>query len=105
MKRLIGIVLASSLCSPAFAQPPCPEGHTLSGACVKPDLAESVRKTVMVFTQPKISYTAPSVLPSEDGIYAPLRDANEMRRIYGIDRPVICTTTGGFASPAVTTCQ
>jgi hypothetical protein len=105
MKRLIAVVLAAGLSSPAFAQPRCPEGRTLSGACVKPDLAESVRKTVMVFTQPKISQTAPSVLPSEDGTYAPLRDANELRRTFGIDRPVTCTTSGGFASPLVTTCH
>lgn len=105
MSRLVCIFLATTLSSAALAQPSCPEGRTLTGTCVKPELAESVRKTVMVFTQPKLSYSAPPVLPSEDGAYAPLRDANELRRIYGIDRPMNCITTGGGASPLVTTCQ
>ena len=85
----------------AFAQGFCPEGRTSTGACVNPQLASGVRQNVLVFTQPKISYTAPSVLPSQDGEYSVPRDTNELRYIYGVDRPVICT--GGRAAPVV--CQ
>ena len=71
----------------AHAQTTCPDGRTFSGACVKPELGEGMRKQVFVATQPKISYTAPPVLPSEDGTYAGSYDYHELRTIYGIGAP------------------
>lgn len=99
------ICVASALTAPAVAQTPCPDGRTASGACVKSDLAEDVRRNVLALTQSKLSYTAPPFLPSEDGVTAVPRDAGELRRIYGIDRALVCTTTGGGAAPLTTTCQ
>lgn len=83
----VAALLAVVIPTPAHAQTICPDGKTFSGACVKPELGESVRKQVMVGTQPKISYTAPPVLPSEDGTYAVPRDYHEVRTIYGVAAP------------------
>ena len=68
---------------PVQAQQFCPEGKTFSGACVKADLAQSMRKQTLVYTQPKFSYTAPPHLPSEDGEYYVPRDYNEIRTLFG----------------------
>ena len=46
----------------AGAQAACPEGRMASGACVDPALAKAMRKQVIIFTQPKISYAAPPLL-------------------------------------------
>jgi hypothetical protein len=101
MRTTAAALIFLSLSVSSHAQGFCPEGRTSTGACVKPELASGVRQNVLVFTQPKISYTAPPVLPSQDGEYAVPRDTNELRYIYGIDRPVVCT--GGGAAPVV--CQ
>jgi hypothetical protein len=53
----------------AAAQTPCPEGRTGGGDCVNPRLAESARRSAVVFAQPKLSYTAFPVLPSSDSLY------------------------------------
>jgi hypothetical protein len=92
-----GLVLLAALLAvavPAHAQTPCPDGKTFSGACVKPELGEGVRKQVFVATQPKLSYSAPPVLPSEDGAYTTPRDYYELRTIFGI----------GAFNPTTTTC-
>lgn len=82
---LIAVSLfAGANIAPAGAQAVCPDGKTFSGTCVKAELGEAVRKQVFVASQPKISYTAPPVLPSEDGSYFNPRDYNELRKIYGI---------------------
>jgi hypothetical protein len=51
------------------AQTPCPEGRTGSGQCVNPGLAQSARRAAVIFAQPKLSYTAFPVLPSNDSLY------------------------------------
>lgn len=91
----VAALLAAGALAPAHAQAPCPDGKTFSGTCVKSELGESVRKQVFVASQPKISHTAPPVLPSEDGIYAISRDYHELRTIYGIGAtdPTICMPT------------
>jgi hypothetical protein len=94
---LIATLLAATAMAPAHAQTICPDGKTFSGACVKPELGEAMRKQVFVATQPKISYTAPPVLPSEDGTYATLRDYNELKMIYGIGAPAAVGTPGAPA--------
>ena len=84
--RITVALLGAMTISTAHAQTICPDGKTFSGACVKADLGESVRKQVLVFTQPKISYTAPPVLPSEDGAYSIPRDYNELVKIYSVGK-------------------
>ena len=66
----------------AHSQAACPEGRTLSGKCVKPDLAQSMRKSTILNTQPKLSYTSPPLLPSEDyDNYVP-RDFQEILSLF-----------------------
>jgi len=60
---------AAILAVPAQAQSPCPEGRTVSGECVNAALAASTRQLVVVFSQPKISYTAFPILPNDDMMY------------------------------------
>ncbi len=87
----------------APAQAVCPEGKTFAGTCVKSELGETTRKSVLIYSQPKISYTAPPLLPGEDGAYATPRDTYEIRRIYGLDTGSVCTTVAGRGG-SVTTC-
>jgi hypothetical protein len=53
----------------ASAQARCPEGRTLTGACVNASLAEVSQQTAIIFAQPKLSYTAYPVLPTGDRLY------------------------------------
>ena len=68
----------------AGAQAACPEGRMASGACANPALAKAMRKQVIIFTQPKISYTAPPLLPIEDRGYYIARDYHEMLYLFTI---------------------
>lgn len=100
MRRLALItvsLLAGAGIAPAGAQTVCSDGKTFSGTCVKAELGEAVRKQVFVASQPKISYTAPPVLPSEDGSFFTARDYNELRKIYGIGP--ICVPARGITCP------
>lgn len=72
--------------SAARAQSTCPEGRTASGACVRPDLAQAIRKNTIVETQSKLSFTAPPVLPSEDYEYRSLPDSKGIITLFGTDR-------------------
>jgi hypothetical protein len=87
MVLLTAIVACGALTSPAHAQVRCPEGRTASGECVNPALAQSMRQTVIAFTQPKFSYTSPPYLPTEDRTYFVPRDAQEFFRFFGFGRP------------------
>jgi hypothetical protein len=53
----------------AAAQTPCLEGRTGGGDCVNPQLAETARRSAVIFAQPKLSYTAFPVLPTNDNLY------------------------------------
>jgi hypothetical protein len=66
----------------AQTKPRCPEGRTLSGECVNPVLAQVMRKTVVIATQPKISTTAPLYLPSDDRYYALPGDHHEFTYFF-----------------------
>jgi hypothetical protein len=66
----------------AGGQTVCPEGRTLSGKCVKPDLAQSMRKSTILNTQPKLSYTSPPLLPSEESDYYTPRDFQELLSLF-----------------------
>jgi len=58
-----------ALVAPAGAQVRCPEGRTASGACVDPVLASGMRQSAVIFSQPKLSYTAFPILPADDWHY------------------------------------
>ncbi|MBX9826773.1 MAG: hypothetical protein K2Y27_17510 [Xanthobacteraceae bacterium] len=51
---------------PSGAQARCAEGRTAGGLCANPALSQAMRQTAIIFSQPKISYTAYPVMPSED---------------------------------------
>lgn len=74
MKRILQISAAGAVAilgaaSSAFAQPACPEGRTASGQCVNAGLAAAIQQIGIIFSQPKISYTAFPILPSGDTQY------------------------------------
>jgi len=105
---LLALALTSATGAAAFAQhkppaqqkplaPPmrCLEGRTASGECVDPDLAQSARQSAIVYAIPKLSYSSPPYLPSEDyGFYA-LRDHHEISNLFGFP-PISPGTTGFF---------
>jgi hypothetical protein len=64
---VLAVVAATAL--PAAAQAGCVEGVTASGQCVDADLAASARQTAIIFSLPKISYTAFPILPNGDFVY------------------------------------
>jgi hypothetical protein len=57
------IALMPVTCS---AQTKCLEGRTASGECVNPALAAGMRQSAVIFSQPKLSYTAFPILPADD---------------------------------------
>lgn len=75
MRRIVQAGLAAAVCmlalwpAAAGAQQRCPEGRTASGACVNAPLAMVMRRTGIIFSQPKISQTAYPVPPSGDRAY------------------------------------
>jgi hypothetical protein len=75
MKRIVQVsgLLAAAIwtvsTAPGFAQTGCPEGRTASGQCVNAPLASAIQQIGIIFSQPKISYTAFPVLPSGDSQY------------------------------------
>ena len=90
MRKVLGpaVIFACSwlilMPASAWAQAACPEGRMASGACVDPALAKAMRKQVIIFTQPKISYAAPPLLPIEDRGYHIARDYHEMLYLFTI---------------------
>ena len=74
MKRILLVsaamaILGAASSVPSFAQPSCPEGRTASGQCVNAGLAAAIQQIGIIFSQPKISYTAFPILPSGDTQY------------------------------------
>lgn len=65
----------------------CPEGRTITGACIDPRLAQDMRLGVLTAVQPKLSIASPSLLPSQDGEFAQPRDRNELQRLHRVDLP------------------
>jgi hypothetical protein len=80
------VATAMLLVVAVHAQGICPEGRTAAGTCVKADLAQSMRKSAVVSTQPKLSFTSPPVLPSEDRDYRLPADFKEIITLFGTDR-------------------
>lgn len=69
---------AAAQTSPKF----CAEGRTASGDCVDAGLAASQRLGVIVNTQPKLSYTAPPMLPSQERGLAVAPSYHEVFNLY-----------------------
>jgi hypothetical protein len=65
-KLAVLLVACGLLSNAAVAQGTCPDGRTASGQCVNAALAESMRQAGVIYAQPKLSYTAYPVLPSQD---------------------------------------
>ena len=86
----LGACLALASTAPSFAQAVCPEGRTFSGACVNADLAQNMRKQAIIFSLPKFSYTAPPLLPRDDGEYYIPRSYHELRSLYGVESAIPC---------------
>ena len=85
-KRTVALMLTMATLlgtlSSAVAQSRCPEGRAANGACAKPGLVQVARKSAVVDTQPKLSFTSPPVLPSEDYEYRPLPAFMEIFRLF-----------------------
>jgi hypothetical protein len=69
MSTLAVIALLTNLLSAVHAQPRCPEGRTAAGNCVDPGFAIVQRQAAVIFSQPKLSYTAFPILPAQDRTY------------------------------------
>jgi hypothetical protein len=61
--------LALALTGSASAQSVCTEGVAANGECVNPPTINAMRQDALIFSQPKISYTAYPVLPTVDYLY------------------------------------
>ena len=73
----LGLTLAPAS---AIAQTQCLEGRTAAGVCVDVALGSMIRERVRVFTQPRLSYAGPAVVPSRDRQYDALRDGGQWLR-------------------------
>ena len=62
-------IVALVVAGPTRAQVGCTEGRTASGQCVDAPLAATARRSSILFSQPKISYTAYPILPTGDSVY------------------------------------
>src|SRR5574339_1093660 len=70
--KLSGLVVAGSMAllpSIVQAQTGCAMGKAASGDCVNEAMARSAVQAAVIFSQPKISFTAYPVLPSADRLY------------------------------------
>jgi hypothetical protein len=87
----------------------CSEGKTATGKCVNPYLARAVRSQANILSQPKLSFTAPPVLPSGDRVYLnPDPFATRAQVGQRIPVPVTCAPTPVGTGPNVvfvTTCR
>ncbi|OYU50406.1 MAG: hypothetical protein CFE31_02315 [Rhizobiales bacterium PAR1] len=96
LKHALGIAaiagtLAFATALPAAAQAACPAGRTLAGTCANAAQMDDLRLTTIIFAQPKISFSAPPLLPQQDGDYSVPRDRGEVWANHHYHRP------GGFA--------
>ena len=70
--QISGLVVAGSIAllpSIVQAQVRCSAGKAASGDCVNEAMARSALQAAVIFSQPKISFTAYPVLPSADRLY------------------------------------
>jgi len=96
---ILSVALLLMSVASARSQAVCLEGRTPSGKCVKADLAQSMRQSTFLNTQPKLSYTSPPLLPSQDyDNYAP-RDFQEMLSLFAAGLPPGPDFSGGARRP------
>lgn|SRR6185437_8668647 len=75
MKRMLQVTGFVAICSVTVlmsiveAQVKCPAGSAINGACADESMAKSALQAAVIFSQPKISFTAYPVLPSADRLY------------------------------------
>lgn len=94
-RHIARAVIAAALAAvPALAQAACPEGKLADGSCVKPRLGERGEILGTILSQPKISYTAPPVLPSEDRYTAEIPSTHEMLNLFTYPPQTGTITTG-----------
>lgn len=89
---LIAGMTAVGVMRPASAQARCPEGRTLSGACVNPLLAQVQRKQAIVNVQSRLSMQTPLNGPSEDYMYPLTHNPYEPTTYVPATRNVAITT-------------
>jgi len=83
MVLMLSATAAAAMPVTAYAQTPCPEGRLANGNCINPTLAQVMRQSTIIATQPKISFTAPLNLPFQDAFYPTLRQRYEYTRLFG----------------------
>jgi len=91
MTAVLAVLVSAA---PAAAQARCPEGHMADGSCVKPRLAETGRTISTALSQPRISYTAPPQLPSEDRYTSAQPSVHEMLNLFTYPAVTSAVTTG-----------
>jgi hypothetical protein len=72
MLQISGLVVVGSMAllpSIVQAQVRCIAGKAANGDCVNEAIARSALQAAVIFSQPKISFTAYPVLPSADRLY------------------------------------
>ena len=91
---LLSAALAGGLGYAADAQERCLEGRAADGKCVNPRLAQVMRQSTIIATQPKISYTAPLNLPVEDRYYVNSPQRYEYIRLFAVPATRYQSLTG-----------
>lgn len=87
------VMIVTSAAEIAVAQSVCPEGRTLSGACINPGLASSARTGAILGTQQKFSYSARLLPPSK---YSTHPKAYDYREYYYYQQFQPFNGPGGF---------
>lgn len=77
----LALLLTSTSASTAAAGKDCSEGKTVSGKCINPHLARMMRHQSILMTQPKLSYTAPLIMPGDKDVIEPPRQLIEILSI------------------------
>ncbi len=88
MKKFLVILVLAGIPGIAQAQSSgfCPEGRTSSGSCVNTKIADDVRTSAIVLSQPKLSFTGPPVLSNIDGTYTIPQDRSEIGLNHRVKR-------------------
>jgi hypothetical protein len=71
------------------AQGRCIEGTAANGECVDPGIVTAMRQSAIIFSQPKISFTAYPVLPTGDDTYRYPHQLNPYQQISPTGTPWI----------------
>jgi hypothetical protein len=90
----LSAVLLGAACYAANSQERCLEGRGFDGKCTNPKLAQVMRQSTIIATQPKISYTAPLNLPVEDRFYVNSPQRYEYIRLFAVPATRYASPTG-----------